>query len=128
MRERMKRILFFTVMFVASVAWSQSKDTLNYAGGSRITTAYSPMYIGSKGIWKFVNIGIDTASSTQTVTFVVGAASDTNNSVKRNQLRLANFKGFNGYGTSRDTLWMKVDNGSVLTTVIVFPIAPIQTR
>lgn len=125
----MKRICLFVVLMLVMLGVSQSfgqvqRDTLNYADSSRITTTWGKVFIGPNGVLKSVNIKVDTSSSTQTVLFLVGAASDTNNPAKKNVLRLSYSTGFNGFQTTKDSLWLKTLGGSVPVSVTAFPIYP----
>jgi hypothetical protein len=104
------------------------RDTVRYADSSTVTTTWKAIYVGTKGVWKYVDISFDVSSSNQTALFLFGAATDTNNPKKKNVMRLSKNTVYNAYPTMEDTLWIKTLGGSVPVSVIAKPIPPIQPR
>lgn len=124
----MKTIFLSLALFVSMPTFAQFsvvRDTLYYSDSSRVTTEYSRIYVGPKGIWKTVNISFDTSSSTQTVLVVRGAAADTNNPAKKLVFRLSKNIGFEGIIMSQDTIRMKTLGGSVPSALDAQPMTPV---
>ena len=117
--------LFLIVLLGALCAPAQaqaiSKDTLMYTNADRVTTAFNSVYLGPKGILKWVYVTFDTTSSTQTASIAFGAVADTGRANKYITFRLAYRTLLYGYSTYQDTVRIKVNTGSVLSSVIASP-------
>lgn len=119
--------IVFLLSLLSIVAFGQTapKDTLIYFSGARATTTYSRIYIGPAGVQKQVSVSFDTSytvdSTTMAATLVVGAVTDTLNTVKQILCRLAYQTSIPTFATTQDTIRIKVSFGSVLTNVLALP-------